>query len=194
MNDVHEWTVQVLLTGDFETAHTVGDNSQIVATDTMKNTVYSLARWSSATTMEDFAKELIDHFCSKRNAQVRWGDGCILRRALWKRLTVDGKPHPDTFMRGSNEVQTATVAKTRGAAATFQGGFKDLNLLKTANSAFWGFQRDELTTLPETKRSSCLRHGGMRRRGSMSAARWTFRRRGWWLGRRCCERVCKPCE
>jgi urate oxidase len=148
-NDVFEWTVQVLLTGDFETAHTVGDNSKIVATDTMKNTVYSLARRSSAKTMEGFAVELIDHLLG-RNPQVS-SARVHIEAALWKRLTVDGKAHPDTFMRGSNETQTATVEQARGQAATFTAGFANLNLLKTANSAFWGFQRDELTTLPETK-------------------------------------------
>ena len=147
--DVHEWTVQVLLTGDFKAAHTHGDNALIVATDTMKNTVYSLARRSEASTMEAFAGELIEHFLG-RNPQVS-GVRVHIEAALWKRLTVHGKPHPDTFMRGSNEVQTATVEKTREAAATYACGFKELNLLKTANSAFWGFQRDELTTLPETK-------------------------------------------
>jgi urate oxidase len=147
-NDVHEWTVQVLLKGDFETAHTAGDNSKIVATDTMKNTVYSLARWSSATTMEEFAAELIDHLV-RRNPQVHSAEVKI-EAALWKRLTVDGKEHPDTFMRGSNEVQMATV-EGDDAVAKYTAGFSGLNLLKTANSAFEGFQRDELTTLPETR-------------------------------------------
>ncbi len=147
--DVHEWTVQVLLTGGFEAAHTHGDNALIVATDTMKNTVYSLARRSEAGTMEEFAGELIEHFLA-RNPQVS-AVRVHIEAALWKRLIVEGKPHPDTFMRGSNEVQTATVEKTRGAMSTYVCGFRELNLLKTANSAFWGFQRDELTTLPETR-------------------------------------------
>ena len=148
-NDVHEWNVQVLLTGEFESAYTAGDNSRVLATDTMKNTVYWLARRSTAKTMEVFAAELVEHFIS-RESHVS-GVRVHIEAALWKRLTVDGKAHPDTFMRGSNEVQTATVEKTRGAKATYLGGFKELNLLKTANSAFWGFKRDELTTLPETK-------------------------------------------
>ena len=46
--------------GDFDTAHLDGDNSKILPTDTMKNTVYSLARSSKATSMEEFAKELAD--------------------------------------------------------------------------------------------------------------------------------------
>jgi urate oxidase len=147
-NEVFEWNVQVLLTGEFETAHTVGDNSQIVATDTMKNIVYSLARKSKATAMEDFSVELVEHFMGKPQVS---GVRVQMEAALWKRVTVEGKEHPDTFMRGSNEVQTSTVEAVRGGETTYAGGFKDLNLLKTANSEFWGFERDELTTLPETK-------------------------------------------
>ena len=68
-NDLREWTVQVLLTGDFDSAHYDGDNSKILPTDTMKNTVYSIARKSSAIAMEDYAKELVD-FLLSRNPQV----------------------------------------------------------------------------------------------------------------------------
>ncbi len=52
-HEFNEWTVQVLLEGDFETSFTEADNSKILPTDTMKNTVYSLARGSKADTIED---------------------------------------------------------------------------------------------------------------------------------------------
>jgi urate oxidase len=148
-NEVFEWTVQVLLQGDFESAHTVGDNSKLVATDTMKNTVYSLARRSSAKTMEAFALELISHLISK-NEQVR-SARVHIESVPWTRLTIDGVAHPDSFMRGSNEMQFATVEQERDGEAKFIAGFTGLNLLKTAKSAFSGFQRDELTTLPESR-------------------------------------------
>src|ERR1700735_1916361 len=67
-SDLREWTVQVLLRGDFASAHIDGDNSKILATDTMKNTVYSLARSSKATSMEEYAKELAE-FLLARNPQ-----------------------------------------------------------------------------------------------------------------------------
>ena len=57
-HDLREWTVQVLLKGDFNSAHIDGDNSKILPTDTMKNTVYSIARSSKAIAMEDYAKEI----------------------------------------------------------------------------------------------------------------------------------------
>ena len=69
LHSVKEWRVEVLLSGDFETCFTVGDNSRILPTDTMKNTVYSRARESTAECMEEFAAELVAFFLS-RNPQV----------------------------------------------------------------------------------------------------------------------------
>jgi len=148
-HDLREWTVQVLLKGDFDTAHLNGDNSKILPTDTMKNTVYSLARSSKATSMEEFAKELAD-FLLGRNPQVE-SAAINIESTLWKRLIVDGEPHPSAFMRGSNELQTAKVERSQGGAFHVLSGLDNLVLLKTANSGFEGYIKDSLTTLPETK-------------------------------------------
>jgi urate oxidase len=148
-HDLREWTVQVLLKGDFDSAHLDGDNSKILPTDTMKNTVYSVARSSTATAMEDYAKELAD-FLLKRNSQIESASICV-ESALWKRLTVDGEPHPSAFMRGSGERQTTTVERAQKGTFHILSGLDDLVLLKTANSGFEGYIKDSLTTLPETK-------------------------------------------
>jgi urate oxidase len=148
-HDLREWTVQVLLKGDFDTAHLHGDNSKILPTDTMKNTVYSIARSSQATAMEDYAKELAE-FLLGRNPQVQ-SASIRIESTLWKRLLVDGKPHPSAFMRGSGELQTTSVERTQGGAFHVFSGLDNLVLLKTANSAFEGYIKDSLTTLPETK-------------------------------------------
>ena len=147
-HDIDEWDVQILLAGDFETAHTHGDNSKILPTDTMKNTVYSIARDSKAVSMEDFAQELVD-FLLSRNPQVSVAE-VVIQSVLWKRLTVDGKPFPTAFMRGSDERQTATVSRAQGKPFTITAGLKDLTVLKSANSGFVGYIKDSLTTLPET--------------------------------------------
>ena len=155
-NEVHEWTVAVLLRGDFADAHISGDNSKLLSTDTMKNTVYWVARQSTAATPEEYAIELIDYLL-ERNLQVSSAEVQI-EAHLWKRLTVDGQPHPDTFMHGSNEVQTVRVERTRaaeGASSTgsvrVRAGLSGMHLLKTAHSAFSGFIRDPLTSLAETE-------------------------------------------
>jgi urate oxidase len=147
-HDLDEWTVQILLTGDFVTAHTHGDNSKILPTDTMKNTVYFVARQSKAESMEAYAKELVDYILT-RNPQVTSAE-VVIESTLWKRLTVDGKPFPTAFMRGSEERQTTTVSRQQDASFTITAGLDRLTLLKTSNSAFTGYIKDALTTLPET--------------------------------------------
>jgi urate oxidase len=147
-HEIDEWTVQLLLAGDFETAHTLGDNAKILPTDTMKNTVYYVARRSKASSMEAYAQELIDYVLV-RNPQVSSAE-VVIESALWKRLTIDGKPYPTAFMRGSNEVQTATVARAQGGSFAITSGLDQMSVLKTAQSAFAGYIRDSLTTLPET--------------------------------------------
>jgi urate oxidase len=147
-HDVDEWTVQILLAGDFETAHTLGDNSKILATDTMKNTVYFVARQSSATSMEAYALELIDYILT-RNPQVASAE-VVVQSSLWKRLTIDGKPFPTAFMRGSDERQTTRISKSHDAAPAITSGLDNLTIMKTADSGFVGYIKESLTTLPET--------------------------------------------
>ena len=147
-NTLREWTVQVLLTGDFDSAHYDGDNSKILPTDTMKNTVYFIARNSSATSMEDYAKELAD-FLLGRNTQVS-AVSVAVEGTMWKRLTIDGKPHATSFLRGSDEVQTTIVSREQNAEFHILSGFENLVVMKTADSGFEGYIKDELTTLKET--------------------------------------------
>jgi len=148
-HDLREWTVQILLKGDFDSAHLLGDNTKILPTDTMKNTVYSIARNSKAVAMEDYAKELAD-FLLGRNPQVE-SASIRVESTLWKRLTVDGQPHPSAFMRGSGELQITTVERAQNGTFQVLSGLDNLVVLKTANSGFEGYIKDSLTTLPETK-------------------------------------------
>jgi urate oxidase len=162
-HDLEEWTVQLLLSGDFETAHTVGDNSQILPTDTMKNTIYVVAHETKATSIEGYAQELVDYILT-RNPQVSEAE-CIVQSHLWKRMTVDGQPHPTAFMHGSNEVQTTRVSREQNAAFEITSGLDGLFVLKTAQSGFVGYIKDSLTTLPETTD---------RLFGTVVKAEWTY--------------------
>lgn len=143
-----EWTVEILLTGDFDSCYESGDNSKILATDTMKNTVYSLARDSKAEFIEDFAKEL-GTFLLHENSQAETVTISIASTP-WNRITVDGKPHPSAFERTGGASQNTTVLCSRGKAPCVSSGIDNLVIMKTANSGFEGFIRNPLTTLPET--------------------------------------------
>jgi urate oxidase len=147
-HDFREWSIEILLKGDFESCFVDGDNSSILPTDTMKNTVYSLARSSSAECMEDFGKELVAYFLG-RNPQVS-AVRVALSEKSWQHLHVSGKPHPTTFVQLGSERQTAEIATARNMAPSVRSGFENLVIMKTADSAFAGFMKDPLTTLPET--------------------------------------------
>ena len=147
-HDFSEWQVQVLLEGDFASCFEQGDNRKILTTDTMKNTVYSLARDSSATSIETFAMELID-FLLGRNPQISKAE-VMIQEKEWKRLSVRGKAHPTTFVNSSSENQTTNVSRLPGGPFSVVSGLENLVVMKTAGSSFEGFIKEPLTTLQES--------------------------------------------
>ena len=150
-HDFNEWTVEVLLEGDFETSFTEADNSKILPTDTMKNTVYSIARESGAETIEAFAIELGDYLL-RNNPQVTKASVEVAEKN-WERLSVEGAEEATTFKLGGPELQTALAAGERGKPWSVVSGVNGLTILKTTKSAFTGYVKDKLTTLkPATDR------------------------------------------
>src|ERR1700693_3918036 len=121
-HDLREWTVEVLLQGDFDSCFVEADNSKILPTDTMKNMVYSLARESGAACMEEFAKELIE-FLRGRNPQVSAAEVSIAEKA-WEHLQSGGKSQPTTFVQSSGESQTTNVPHARQRPPPFGWGFE----------------------------------------------------------------------
>ena len=145
---LYEWNVNVFLTGDFEACFVDGDNTGLLATDTMKNTVYAVARNSTATTPEDFGIEYAQ-FIAGRNPQITHVR-VYIEEKLWIRIKADGVRHGSSFMQRGPEVTTVNIELPQGGTPTVTSGVKGLVILKTSHSAFAGFKRDELTTLPET--------------------------------------------
>ena len=143
-HSVVEADVQVLLEGDFETSYTKGDNSKVVPTDTVKNTINVLARDHLTAEMEKFALHLGHHFL-KRYGQVERVHIDISER-VWERLgdnnhsfTAPGSPVP--------WVKAVVAAK----ADELTSGVTDWLILKSTESGFSDYPKCELTTLPETK-------------------------------------------
>ena len=150
-HDFNEWTVQVLLHGDFESSFTEADNSKILPTDTMKNTVYFVARDSKAVTIEEFAMELGDYLLN-HNPQVSMTTVEIEEKS-WQRMVVDGIAEATTFKLVGPELQTASAVRAKGGAWSVTSGVENLTILKTTRSAFTGYITDKLTTLkPATDR------------------------------------------
>jgi urate oxidase len=147
-HDIKELNLGIRLEGDFETAHTLGDNSKVLPTDTMKNTVYAFARKHPIETAEQFCLNLSAHFLA-RNPQVS-RVRIDVAETLWVRLPFGGKTHPFTFTRSSQEQRTVAVSGTR-TETTVGAGIEGLVVLKSTDSAFEGFLRDEYTTLKEDR-------------------------------------------
>ena len=145
-HDIRELTLGIRFEGDFEAAHTKGDNRKILPTDTMKNTVYALARQHSMETVEAFGLHLIEHFLTY-NPQV---SRVIVEASenLWERILHGGKPHASAFTRASDEKRTALLNGTREGTAV-RSGIDNLVVLKTTDSAFEDFKKDPFTTLQE---------------------------------------------
>ena len=150
-HDFNEWNVRVLLEGDFESSYIEADNSKVLPTDTMKNTVYYVARGSKAATIEEFAMELGDYLLAN-NAQVS-GVKVEVEERAWERMVVDGAPESTTFKLGGPELQTVRAVRDQGRTWSISSGVDGLTILKTTKSAFTGYIKDKLTTLkPATDR------------------------------------------
>src|SRR5665213_23457 len=150
-HDFNEWSVNVLLEGDFETSFTEADNSKVLPTDTMKNTVYYVARGSKAAAIEEFAMELGDYRLAN-NAQVS-GVKVEIEERAWERMLVDGTAEATTFKLGGPEVHTVLAVRDKGCEWSIRSGVDGLTILKTTKSAFTGYIKDKLTTLkPATDR------------------------------------------
>src|SRR5258707_5816802 len=147
-HDIKELMLGIRLEGDFESVHSKGDNRKVLPTDTMKNTVYALAKQHAIETPEEFILRLAEHFLS-RNPHVS-RVSVEAAQTLWSRLSVEGKPHPHTFTSSGNEKRIATIAATR-EEKTLHAGLEGLVALKTTDSAFENFLKDEYTTLREDR-------------------------------------------
>jgi len=148
--DYHEFrqiSVNVSLQGDFETAHTLGDNSKILATDTQKNTVYILAKQHFTGSIETFGIYLVDFFIAN-NPQVSVATVDI-EEHLYTQMKFGGKVHPHAYISSGNEKHTTTVIKNINGTKV-KSGIKDLLILKTTDSAFTGYIKEAYTVLKET--------------------------------------------
>ena len=145
-HELRDLTVDVALEGDFEATHVRDDNTGLLATDTMRNTIYALAKDHLTGSIEEFGLKLVDHFLEAgptvERARVR------IAEHPWNRIEVNGRGHEHSFVRGSGE----RVATVRGDASggRVEAGIDDLLVLKTTNSGWEGFLRERYTTLPET--------------------------------------------
>jgi urate oxidase len=146
-HEIVDLTIDVQLEGAFDAVYVDGDNSGCLATDTMKNTVYALARQDAIVHVEAFLQHLADYFSAKPGVSRATISAAENR---WDRLSAAGRPHPHAFAQAGGEQWTSVVTRDRDGTAIVSG-LTGLVILKTTNSGFSGFPRDQYTTLPETE-------------------------------------------
>ena len=131
--------VSVALSGDLDAAHTVGDNSTVLPTDTQKNTVYAFAAEHGVGAIEDFGLRLARHFVTTPS----------ITRAV---VTIEAYPWrrlgPHSFQRDGGESRTARITVADGGEHVISG-VTGLVLMNTTDSEFVGFIKDRYTTLAE---------------------------------------------
>lgn len=147
-HDYKELSVDIQLYGDFAKSYTDGDNSSVVPTDTMKNTVYAIASSHPLDSIESFGKALVEYFLGEYSHID--AVSVSIAEDLWVRIPYNGGQHPYAFTGGSKEKRITHVDAARDGNIETESGIEDLVVVKTTASEFHGYIKDKWTTLPET--------------------------------------------
>ena len=147
-HDLSDFTVAVRFEGEYTESYTDGDNTGVLPTDTMKNTVYALAARHGIQEPEAFGLTLATHFLDRnpRLSDVR----VDVSAQAWDRVRCGGREDGHAFIGRGPDVRTASIGVSR-TRTIIAAGVRDLLILKSSQSAFAGFLKDEFTTLPETR-------------------------------------------
>ena len=146
-HDFVQLVANLALEGDFDSAYTDGDNSQVVPTDTMKNSVYAIARLHGVESIESFAQHLANHFYDSFD-HVSQATISVTQQ-LWSRIDLDGGQHGHAFTGGGSEQYTCCAISSSDGVA-MKSGLLGLQVLKTTDSGFEGFLQDKFTSLQPT--------------------------------------------
>ena len=142
---IRDWNVSTSLSGDLAATHLTGDNSAVLATDTQKNTVYAFAQRLGPVPPEVLGMELAAHFVGTQPQITR--ARVAVEEYGW--TPVGESRH--SFARSGELTRACRVVHDEEEGVSVVAGIEDLTVLNTTNSEFWGFPRDEYTTLAETR-------------------------------------------
>ncbi|MFG1906760.1 factor-independent urate hydroxylase [Kribbella sp. NPDC048928] len=150
-HQIRDLNVSTALRGNFEAAHTTGDQADVLPTDTQKNTAFAFAKQKGVGAIEDYALTLGDRFLEASPAAA--GARIEVEEYAWERIVADGQEHDHAFVRTGGSVRNTVVnidGRGAGRKAYVVSGISDLVVLKSTGSEFHGFLKDEYTTLAET--------------------------------------------
>ena len=146
-HEIRELTLEVMVESDVAGAFTAGDNTGVVATDSIKNLCQIVAAEHPAAAAEAYAAALATRLLDRYPQIGRVGITALETR--WTRATVAGQPHPHTFTLDGNGQGLAEVDATR-ERRHLTSGVRGYTLMKTTQSGWTGYVQDDVTTLPET--------------------------------------------
>jgi len=137
--------VLMLLYGDaFWPTYTTGDNSGLVATDSMKNFIQRETLNFDGGDLEEYCRFLGEKFL----ATYAQTEGIQVSAT---ELPYAGLDSATAFSPAGPERAFARVEIARSGLVEASAGLRGFRLLRLGGSAFEGFVRDQYTTLPELK-------------------------------------------
>ncbi|WP_030675860.1 factor-independent urate hydroxylase [Streptomyces cellulosae] len=142
---IKDLNVSVSLSGDMDEVHYSGSNANVLPTDTTKNTVYAFAKEHGIESAEQFGIHLARHFVTSQEpihrARIR------IEEYAWERIEHSGKG-AHSFVRQGQETRLTQITYD-GATWEVVSGLKDLVVMNSTDSEFWGYAKDKYTTLKE---------------------------------------------
>ncbi|WP_062648959.1 factor-independent urate hydroxylase [Streptomyces maremycinicus] len=142
---IKDLNVSVALSGDMDEVHYSGSNANVLPTDTTKNTVYAFAKEHGIESAEQFGIHLARHFVTSQEpigtARIR------IEEYAWERIETPGEDE-HSFVRKGQETRVSQITYD-GSSWEVVSGLKDLVVMNSTNSEFWGYVKDKYTTLPE---------------------------------------------
>lgn len=150
--------VQVALhSNKFLKNYTEGDNTDLIATDSMRNFIELHGGKIEFSTIDGFLTEVARRFLDKYDyveqidlsgQQMSFGEVEVAK---------DGKIEPSgiVFRPLKTERARASVSLKRGTNGyeiiNYSSGLQDIHMMKITGNSFYGFVQDEYTRLPEKK-------------------------------------------
>lgn len=149
-HEIRDLNVSTSLRGDFTAAHVDGDQSQVLPTDTQKNTAFAFAKEKGVASPEEYALALADRLLEASGAAT--GARVEVEEYAWDRISVGGSGHDHAFVRRGGDTRTTVVTlddSREQRRVWVVSGLQDLVVLKSTGSEFKGFLRDRYTTLAD---------------------------------------------
>ena len=143
-NPVFSANVTILIYGEaFWPTYTTGDNTNLIATDSMKNFVQRETMNFAGADLNPYCLFLAEKFLGKYPQTE--GVQIIAEELPWSGVATRGV----SFAPHGPERAFARLELTQNGMVEIRSGIRGFRLLRLGGSAFHGFVRDEYTTLPD---------------------------------------------